>query len=58
LNQFRRLRLRYEKSRYAQSASIALVRTDLLEIPTGSLSVIRAFQTDKPQMRKLSGIFF
>jgi ketosteroid isomerase-like protein len=36
LNQFRRRRLRYYKSRQAQSASIALVRTDLLEFPTGS----------------------
>src|SRR5438552_15622018 len=40
-----------EKSRYAQGAFIARVRSDLLEFPTGSLSVIRAFQTDKQQMR-------
>jgi len=57
-NQLRRLRPRYEKGRYAQGASLARVRSDLLEFPTGSLSVIRAFQTDKPQMRKLRRVSF
>ena len=47
-----------EKSRYAQGASIACVRSDLLEVPTGLLPVIRAFQTDKPQMRKLRCVSF
>ena len=52
LNQFRRLRLRYDqKSRYAQGVSIARVRSDLLEVPTGLLPVIGAFQTDNPHMR-------
>jgi hypothetical protein len=57
VNQFRRRRLRYQKSRYTQSASLALGRIDLLEFPTGSLSVMRALQTAKPQMRKLRRIF-
>jgi hypothetical protein len=47
-----------KKSRYAQGASIARVRSDLLEVPTGALPVIRAFQTDKPQMRNLRQRFF
>jgi hypothetical protein len=34
------------------------VRSDLLEFPTGALPAIRAFQTDKPQMRKLRRVFF
>jgi hypothetical protein len=34
------------------------VRSDLLEFPTGSLPVIRAFQTDKPRVRKLSAFLF
>jgi hypothetical protein len=34
------------------------VRSDLLEFPTGSLPVIRAFQIDEPQMRKLRRISF
>jgi hypothetical protein len=34
------------------------VRFDLLEVPTGSLPVIRAFQSDKPQMRKIEARFF
>jgi hypothetical protein len=42
----------------AQGASIARVRSDLLEVPTGSLLVIRAFQTDKPQMRNLRRVSF
>ena len=46
-----------EKSRYAQDASIARVRSDLLEFPTGSLPVIR-IQTDKPQIRKLRRVSF
>ena len=33
-------------------------RSDLLEFPTGSLPVIRAFQTDKPQMRRLRRVSF
>jgi hypothetical protein len=36
-----------EKSRYAQGVSIARVRSDLLEVPTGSLPVILVFQTDE-----------
>jgi transposase len=40
-----------EKSRYAQGVSIARVRSDLLEFPTGSLRMIRAFQADQPQTR-------
>jgi transposase len=47
-----------EKSRYAQGTSIARVRADLLEFPTGSLSVIQVFQTDKPQMSKLTRVSF
>jgi hypothetical protein len=46
-----------EESRYAQGASIARVRSDLLEFPPGSLPVIRAFQTDNPQMRKIEARF-
>src|SRR4030095_3614912 len=47
-----------EETRYAQGASIARVRSDLLEFPTGSLPVICVFQTDKPQMRKLRRVSF
>jgi hypothetical protein len=47
-----------EKIRYAQGVFIARVRSDLLEFPTGSLPVIRVFQTDKPQMRKLRRVSF
>jgi hypothetical protein len=39
-----------EKSKYAQGASIARVRSDLLEFSTGLLPAIRAFQIGKPQM--------
>jgi hypothetical protein len=38
---------------YFRAGRNARVRFDLLEFPTGSLPVIRAFQPDKPQMRKL-----
>src|SRR6202011_3953211 len=47
-----------EKSRYAQGVSIARVRSDLLEVPTRALPVIRAFQSDRPQMRKLRRVSF
>ena len=41
MNQFRRLRLRYEKrADMQQGVSIARVRSDLLEFPKGSIPVI------------------
>jgi hypothetical protein len=47
-----------EKNRYAQGVSLARLRSDLLEVPTGSLPVIRYFQSDKPQMIKLRRVSF
>jgi transposase len=47
LNQFRRLRLRYEKRADMHKAFLSLACSDLLEVPTGSLPVILVFQTDE-----------
>src|SRR5215831_11003830 len=47
-----------EKSRYAQGVSIARVRSDLLEVPTGSLPVILVFRTDERAVnRKIEARF-
>jgi transposase len=41
LNQFRRLRLRYEKrARHAPGISDSRVHSDLLEVPTSSTAVV------------------
>src|SRR5215469_3504894 len=46
------------KEQICTRLSIARLRSDLLEFPTGSLSVIRVFQTDKLQMSKLTRFSF